>query len=86
MTHQETIPGGIKILMVDDDKKLCRVLTRDQLLNPVAGRGYDVFDRSVDVHISSWRRKLGEDPCNPRFIRTVRTAGYMFKDLERQKL
>lgn len=56
-----------------------RVLTRDQLLDAVAGRSYEVFDRSVDVHISSLRRKLGEDPRNPRFIQTVRTAGYMFK-------
>lgn len=62
-----------------------RVLTRDQLLDSVVGRSYDVFDRSVDVHISSLRRKLGEDPRNPRFIQTVRTAGYMFKDPERQK-
>lgn len=61
-----------------------RVLTRDQLLDAVAGRSYDVFDRSVDVHISSLRRKLGEAPRNPRFIQTVRTAGYMFKASEDQ--
>ncbi len=56
-----------------------RVLTRDQLLDAVAGRSYEVFDRSIDVHISSLRRKLGDDPRNPRFIQTVRTAGYMLK-------
>jgi two-component system response regulator CpxR len=56
-----------------------RVLTRDQLLDSIAGRDYEVFDRSVDVHISSLRRKLGDDPRNPIFIHTVRTAGYMFK-------
>lgn len=56
-----------------------RVLSRDQLLDSIAGRNYEVFDRSVDVHISSLRRKLGENPRNPRFIQTVRTAGYMFK-------
>jgi len=56
-----------------------RVLTRDQLLDAVAGRSYDVFDRSVDVHISSLRRKLGEDPRDPTYIHTVRAAGYMFK-------
>lgn len=56
-----------------------RVLTRDQLLDAVAGRNYEVFDRSVDVHISSLRKKLGENPRTPRFIRTVRTAGYMFQ-------
>lgn len=59
-----------------------RVLTRDQLLDAVAGRSYEVFDRSIDVHISSLRRKLGEDPRNPRFIRTVRAAGYLFIDGE----
>ena len=63
-----------------------RVLTRDQLLDAVAGRDYEIFDRSIDVHISSLRRKLGEDPCNPRFIHTVRTVGYMFKDPVRSKL
>ena len=59
-----------------------RVLTRDQLLDAVAGRNYDVFDRSIDVHISSLRRKLKDSPRNPRFIQTVRTAGYMFKEPE----
>ena len=61
-----------------------RVLTRDQLLDAVAGRSYDAFDRSIDVHISSLRRKLGEDPRNPRFIQTVRAAGYLFKVPENQ--
>ncbi len=63
-----------------------RVLTRDQLLDAVAGRSYEVFDRSIDVHISSLRRKLGEDPRNPRFIQTVRTACYMFKVSEDKSL
>lgn len=61
-------------------KSCGRVLTRDQLLNAVAGRSYDLFDRSIDVHISSLRRKLGDDSRKPRFIQTVRAAGYMFKD------
>jgi DNA-binding response OmpR family regulator len=54
-----------------------RVLTRDQLLDAISGRSYEVFDRSVDVHVSALRRKLGDDPKNPRFIRTIRSAGYM---------
>jgi two-component system response regulator CpxR len=53
------------------------VLDRDKLLNEIAGRDYDVFDRSIDVHISSLRRKLGDDPKNPRYIKTVRSVGYM---------
>jgi len=54
-----------------------RVLSRDQLLNEISGRDYEVFDRSIDVHISSLRRKLGDDPKRPRYIKTVRSAGYM---------
>lgn len=57
-----------------------RVLTRDQLLDSIAGREYEVFDRSIDVHISSLRRKLGDDPRRPRFIRTVRASGYLLLD------
>jgi two-component system response regulator CpxR len=62
-----------------------RVLNRDQLLDAVAGRNYEVFDRSVDVHISSLRKKLGENPRSPRFIRTIRTAGYMFKQPDKEE-
>jgi DNA-binding response OmpR family regulator len=56
-----------------------RVKTREQLLNEVAERNFDVFDRSIDVHVSSLRRKLGDDPKSPRFIVTVRGAGYMVR-------
>ena len=67
-------------LLVILAKAAGRVLNRDQLLDAIAGRSYEVFDRSVDVHISSLRRKLGENPRNPRFIQTVRAVGYMFKN------
>jgi DNA-binding response OmpR family regulator len=54
-----------------------RVKTRESLLDEIRDRNYDVFDRSIDVHISSLRKKLGDDAKNPRFIRTLRSAGYM---------
>jgi DNA-binding response OmpR family regulator len=54
-----------------------RVRSREQLLSDASSREFDSFDRSVDVHISSLRKKLGEDLKNPRFIQTVRAAGYM---------
>lgn len=54
-----------------------RVKTRDQLLEEICERSYEVFDRSIDVHISALRKKLGDDPKEPRFIRTLRSAGYM---------
>ena len=55
-----------------------RVKSRESLLDEIRDRNYDVFDRSIDVHISSLRRKLGDDAKDPRFIRTLRSAGYMF--------
>ncbi len=54
-----------------------RVKSREQLLEEIRERNYDVFDRSIDVHVSALRRKLGDDAKEPRFIRTVRAAGYM---------
>lgn len=54
-----------------------RIKSREQLLNEIRDRNYDIFDRSIDVHISALRKKLGDPPQNPRFIRTVRSAGYM---------
>ncbi len=55
-----------------------RVKTREALLDEIRDREYEAFDRSVDVHISALRKKLGDDPKTPRFIRTVRSAGYMW--------
>lgn len=54
-----------------------RVRSRDQLLDEIRDREYEVFDRSIDVHVSALRRKLGDDPRRPRLIHTIRTVGYM---------
>jgi two-component system response regulator CpxR len=54
-----------------------RVKSREQLIETVAERSYDGLDRSIDVHIWSLRRKLGDDPKEPRFIKTIRAVGYM---------
>ena len=56
-----------------------RVKTREQLLLEAAERDFEAFDRSIDVHVSSLRRKLGDDPKEPRFIETVRGAGYRMR-------
>ena len=53
-----------------------RVKTRERLIEEVSERRFDIFDRSIDVHVSSLRRKLGDDAKNPRFIRTIRGVGY----------
>jgi DNA-binding response OmpR family regulator len=57
-----------------------RVKTRETLLEEVSDRRFDVFDRSIDVHVSQLRRKLGDDPKQPRFIRTIRGVGYKLED------
>jgi len=61
-----------------------RVKSREQLLEEIRERDYDVFDRSIDVHISGLRKKLGDDPKEPRFIKTLRAAGYMLINPERE--
>ncbi len=53
-----------------------RVRTREHLIETLGERMYDGLDRSIDVHIVSLRRKLGDDPKNPRYIKTVRAVGY----------
>ena len=54
-----------------------RVLSREQLLDLVRGNAEQAFDRSIDVHISRLRRKLGDDSRRPKMLKTVRGAGYM---------
>ncbi|MBI1329273.1 MAG: response regulator [Alphaproteobacteria bacterium] len=53
-------------------------LTRNQLLDLTKGRDAEMFDRSVDNHVSRLRKKLEPDPKNPRYIKTVWGGGYMF--------
>ncbi len=55
-----------------------RVLSRDQLLNLTQGREADLFDRSIDLLVSRLRQRLMEDAREPRYIKTVRSEGYVF--------
>ncbi len=52
------------------------VVTRDELLHEVWGYADAVISRTVDTHVAELRRKLEEDPAAPRYILTVRKAGY----------
>jgi len=56
-----------------------QVLSREQLIQKVLGLDFDGFDRTIDVHILNLRRKLGDDPAHPRYIKTVYGAGYKFE-------
>jgi len=54
------------------------ILSRDALLQELRGIGFDGLDRSIDARISRLRKKIGDDPYNPRRIKTVRGKGYLF--------
>ncbi|QMV43129.1 winged helix-turn-helix domain-containing protein [Cohnella cholangitidis] len=58
-----------------------KVLTRQELMNEVWGEQYFGGSNAVDVHIRSLRSKLEDDPKEPRYIATVRGAGYRLADL-----
>lgn len=55
-----------------------RVLNRDQLLEQAHDKGWEPFDRSIDLRISRLRRKIEPNPTKPETIRTVRGIGYVF--------
>jgi two-component system OmpR family response regulator len=59
-------------------KRPQQILSRDDIMDVLKGRQADVFDRSIDIQVSRLRRKLGDHPREPRLIRTVRNAGYLF--------
>jgi DNA-binding response OmpR family regulator len=54
-----------------------RVIPRERLMELARGEEFASFERSVDVHVSHIRRKLGDDPKSPVFLKTVRGIGYM---------
>jgi DNA-binding response OmpR family regulator len=57
-----------------------RVFARADLLEAVQGVAFEAYERTVDAHIKNLRRKIEPDPANPRYILTVRGAGYRLDD------
>jgi two-component system phosphate regulon response regulator OmpR len=55
-----------------------RVLERDTLMDLVKGREWAAYDRSIDAQVVRLRKKIERDPANPKLIKTVRGAGYLF--------
>lgn len=78
---------GREIELTSTEFELLRVLsehsgwvyTREELLEAVWGYSYLGDSRLVDVHIANLRKKMGDDPSDPQFIRTVRGVGYKFQ-------
>ena len=86
-THRLRDEGGSEQVLTKSEYALLRaftdhpkrVLSRDRLLDLADARDPDAFDRSIDVRINRIRKKIEPDPANPRFIRTVRGLGYVFR-------
>jgi DNA-binding response OmpR family regulator len=55
-----------------------RPLNRDQIMEQAHNRGWDVFDRSIDLRVMRLRRKIERNPDKPELIKTVRNVGYVF--------
>jgi two-component system phosphate regulon response regulator OmpR len=55
-----------------------RPLNRDQIMEQAHNRGWDVFDRSIDLRVMRLRRKVERNPDKPEVIKTVRNVGYVF--------
>jgi DNA-binding response OmpR family regulator len=87
MTMSATL-GGVALALTTFEFSLLRVLaerpgrvlTREQILELVHGSSEEQFDRSIDVHVSRLRHKLGDDPRNPRRLKTVRGVGYVLTE------
>lgn len=79
-------PQGENVYLTSGEFKLLqalvthanRVLSRDRLMEMAYENDTPAFDRSIDVRVARLRKKLGDDPEESRFIRTVRNSGYVF--------
>ena len=60
-----------------------QVFSREQLLEKVWGYDYAGETRTVDVHVHWLRKRIEEDPANPRYVQTVRGVGYVFREPEK---
>ena len=59
-------------------RNIGKVMDRDQIMQELRGIDSDAFNRTVDITMSRLRQKLGDDPKNPAFIKTVWGTGYVF--------
>ena len=73
-----TLTAGEFDLLLAMVERPNQVLSRDRLMNAVHGRDAGPYDRSIDVQVGRLRRKLEDDPANPKLIKSVRGSGYFF--------
>ena len=83
---REVLQGGEPLnLTFKEYELLCllieergRIVPRDELLNTIWGLDYEGEPRTLDIHIRTLRKKLGDDADDPRYIKTIRNIGYRF--------
>lgn len=81
-----TDPAGVEVVLTAAEFDLLallvrqpnRPLTRDQIMEHAHHRGWEVFDRSIDLRVMRLRRKIERNPNHPQIIKTVRNVGYVF--------
>jgi len=86
-SYELTSPDGAPMALTPHEFQLLavfvqhgnRVLSREAILELVSGRDWSPDDRSVDVLVGKLRKKIEEDPQNPRLIETVRSVGYKLR-------
>lgn len=84
--QQLTSPDGVDVTLTTGEfimllaflKRPKEALDRDQIMEAYRNRESSIFERSIDVQVGRVRRRLGEDPKNPRIIKTVWGKGYIF--------
>jgi two-component system alkaline phosphatase synthesis response regulator PhoP len=87
--------AGRSVLVRDESIQLTRIefnllsllahhpgqaFSRVQLLDRLHGVSHDGYDRSVDAHVKNLRRKIEDDPADPRYVLTVYGIGYKFME------
>ena len=88
---RKVLKGGQKLDLTDVEFGLLealmrsagKVVSREELSQSVLGRAFDPFDRSLDMHVSRLRRKLGRGGTDDEQVKTIRGAGYQLA-MERQ--
>jgi len=86
LQNHELLRNALPVKLTDSETHIltlfikCRnkTLSRDDIIDALHGRDRDPFDRSIDIHITRLRKKLENDPSNPKHIRTVWARGYKF--------
>jgi two-component system response regulator CpxR len=82
---RETIVDGVAVELTTTEFDLLwalvsaagRVIQREKLMELARGQEWAAFERSVDVHISHIRRKIGDDPKQAQRLKTIRGVGYL---------